>query len=444
MMEEKKRLVRKFRLPVVVLMITVTAGMVVWSWMQTEEKKGIENIWKMPLKNSDSEISEEAIPAEEAEEEISAESAYWFLPEAKDSLLSEEEKKQLEKNALSAAEQVSGIYQEANFETESIDSSRIREFTGIQRKAVVEALGGLGLVSVEANTNMQNYEALEAFYAGYLEGKDEIITVFEVHRNGVIGAKSFIYRKGRLQTYYVGICWEEGGIPQIEGNLVSDLSEIRLTEKGYFIYANEILIPYAGLRQYYRAKPLSDECRKLTDQYLSGLSYVNYNVLVTNWDSSNVEDILMPCMFEDIYRIYTGENLKVKNWEITAAVYEKIMTTYFPVSVEQLRKNCGYDAEHDSYPYEMASPVPYPPFGEVVDYTENSDGTITLIADGVWPDYDSDRAFTNRIVIRPFEDGTFRYLSNSIQEGELELPPISREKAVPDAMNVNETVHQGH
>ena len=147
-----------------------------------------------------------------------------------------------------------------------------------------------------------------------------------------------------------------------------------------------------------------------------------------NWDSSNVEDILMPCMYEDIYRIYTGENLKTQGWEIPAEEYEKIMTTYFPVSVEQLREHCRYNADHNSYEYEMIYASPYPPFGEVVDYKETTDGTITLIVDGVWPDYNSDLAFRNTVVVLPFEDGTFRYLSNSIEQIELELPPIARKK----------------
>ena len=149
-------------------------------------------------------------------------------------------------------------------------------------------------------------------------------------------------------------------------------------------------------------------------------------MLVTNWDSDNVDDILMPCMFEDIYRIHTGENLKPENGMIPAEKYEKIMTTYFPVSISQLRDKCEYDESSNSYQYEMIYASQYPPFGEVVDYFENADGTLTLIVDGVWPDYNSDCAFTNRIVVRPFEDGTFRYMSNSIEQKELELPPIAR------------------
>ena len=49
------------------------------------------------------------------------------------------------------------------------------------------------------------------------------------------------------------------------------------------------------------------------------------------------------------------------------------MTIYFPVSIEQLRDNCGYDEDSNSYEYEMLFASPYPPFGEVVDYTINAE-----------------------------------------------------------------------
>ena len=55
---------------------------------------------------------------------------------------------------------------------------------------------------------------------------------------------------------------------------------------------------------------------------------------------------------------------------------------------------------------------------------ENADGTITLIVDGVWPDYNSDLAFRNVIKVEPFEDGTFRYLSNSIEKREMDIPIV--------------------
>ena len=421
-MEDVKWLLKKCGLPILILLFAVIAGVICWGKLHTEERKVVEEVWESPVEIENSEATTEA------DVETSTESAYWFIPQSSDCLISDEEKEQLQSKVLAAAESVSEIYKDFVIADAANYSSSISEFSGEQRKAVVEALGKSGLVSVEEDTAMQNHEAIEAFYADYLDGRDSMVTVFEVHRDGLIGAVTFIYRKGKLQTYYIGVRWKEGGVPEIQGTSVSNVAEIKLTEKGYFIYAYEYVIAHASLRQYWRIEPLPEDCRKLTEKYISGLSYVNYNVLVTNWDSNNVEDILMPCMYEDIYRIYTGENLKTEDWKISAEEFEKIMTTYFPVSVDQLREHCGYDEGSNSYEYEMIYASPYPPFGEVVDYTENADGIITLIVDGVWPDYNSDLAFRNTVVVLPFEDGTFRYLSNSIEQIELELPPIARKK----------------
>ena len=381
-----------------------------------------EEVWEPPTEIGDSEM----ITEEENDTETFTDSAYWFITQAGDCLISEEEKEQLQSTVLSAAESVKEIYKNVIIADAENYSSGVREFTSEQRKAVVEQLGKAGLVSVEEDTNMQNPERMEKFYADYLNGQDSMVTIFEVQRDGLIGAVTFIYRKEKIQTYYIGVRWMEGGMPEIQGTSVSDVTEIKLTEKGYFIYAYEYVIAHASLRQYWRIKPLSEECRELGKRYLEGLDYQMYNLLVINWNSNNVTDVLMPGLFDDLYRIDTGNNFKAEKNMVDAETFERIMTTYLPVSVEQLRHFYEYDATKNSYIYEQIYASPYPPFGEVVDYTENIDGTITLIVDGVWPDYNSDLAFRNTLVVQPFEDGTFRYLSNSIEPMELELPPIAR------------------
>lgn len=357
--------------------------------------------------------------------EDKTDSDLWMLPQAEQSLLTETEIEELKETNLTAAQQVKEVYQDIELTGESAFGSGIKEFTKEQCLEVVTFLGSAGYISVADDMNMENYEKVETFYAAYREKRNAMVTLYYVNSDGLIGAITFLCRDGKVQTYYVGIGWREGGIPEIRSTSVSDIAEMKLTKKGYLIYAHENMMSYSGLRQYWRIKPLSDTCRELTEKYIHGLSYVNYNVLVTNWDSKNVEDILMPCMFEDIYRIDTGENISPQNGRIPAETYERIMTTYFPVSVEQLRNVCGYDEKSDSYAYDMIFSRQYPPFGEVVDYTENADGTVTLIVDAVWADYDSDLAFTNRIVVQPFDDGTFRYLSNSIEEKELKVPTVA-------------------
>lgn len=423
-MEDIKWLFRKYGIVILIMIFVISAGIIIIEQRKKQEFQA-EEVWEPSIEIENIREKESERENDVVDSSIT-ESPYWVIPQAEECLISDEEKGELQKNVLSAVTLVSNIYKETIIPGEQKNVIGGIQFPDEQRKKVVEQLGNAGFVATVENANMQNYQELERFYTDYQNGQDSMITIYDVYRDGMIGAVTFIYREERLQTYYIGIQWKEGGIPEIEGTSVSDVAEMKLTEKGYFIYAYKNVIAHASLRQYWRVKPLSEECRELTRKYLSGLSYVNYNLLVTNWDISNVEDILMPCMYEDIYRIATGENLKVGNGQIPAEEYEKIMTTYFPVSVEQLREHCGYDAGSNSYAYEMIYASPYPPFGEVVDYRYNEDGTITLIVDGVWADYNSDFAFQNVIVVQPFEDGSFRYLSNFVEEKELELPPIAK------------------
>ena len=326
-----------------------------------------------------------------------------FTPHSAD-LLSEEEKEQLQNTALAAAESVKELYKDSIIADTAHYSSGVSEFSSEQRKAIVEQLGKDGLVSAAEDANMQNPEKVEAFYTDYLNGQDSMVTVFDVQRDGLIGAVTFVFRKGQLQACYIGIQWKEDGTPEIQSISTNNVAEIKLTEKGYFIYAYETVIAHGCIRQYWRISPLSEKCRELTKKYISGLSYLDLEVLAKDWDSSNAGDILTPSLYDAIYRIHTGKTLPSDTRRIPAE------------TAEQLRERCGYDEDSGSYEYEKMHVTQYPPFGEVVEYTENADGTITLIVDGVWPDHNTDLAFRNTVVVQPFEDGTFRYLSNSLEE----------------------------
>lgn len=423
-MKERKWACKKWEFPFILLFLAIAAGSLLAGIRKEANGKRPEKVWKPAAGISGSgTVANDTGAAGRGEEPQEPLSSQYFSEEP-DSLLSEDEEKKLEKDALTAAMQIQEVYRDASIGEEPPYMYKVRNFSREQRNRAVSMLGTAGYVSVTDGANMENHKNVRSFYSDYLEGQDTMVTIFDVNLDGLIGVYTFIYRRGELQTFYVQIGWKKGGIPEVISTAVSDIEEIKLTEKGYFIYAYKIQLYHSSLRQFWRVNPLSDRCRELTEKYLSGLSYVNYNVLVTDWNSSNVEDILMPCMFEDLYRMDMGENLRPKNGEIPAKVYERIMTTYFPVTKEQIREICGYHAATDSYPYEMIFSSPYPPFGEVVDARENLDGTLTLFVDGVWPDYNSDCAFTNIITVQPFDDGTFRYLSNSIEKRELDIPTV--------------------
>lgn len=331
------------------------------------------------------------------------------------SIFSKKEEESICQEAMKAADLCSDIYLESELINPDSDYA-YRILTEDQRNRLVDRLGEEGFVSAADDMNMENYEQVNQFYSEYISGKDSMVTIFKVYESGILSSQTFACRNGSLQFYYVGMEWNRDGNPEIIGCGINELESILLTEKGYFIYRNAYVMEHASFGGYFRVEPLSEMCRQLTKKYVKGLSYLNYNMLVTNWDEGNVTDILMPCMFEDIYRIYTGENLKVEDGRIPAGIYEQIMTTYFPVTTDELRKCCGYNADKDSYKYERIRSKPYPVFGEVVDYRENDDGTWTLIVDGVRPDFNEDCVYKNKLVVCPFEDGTFKYVSNNVEK----------------------------
>ena len=91
-MEDVKWLLRRCGLPILLLLIFVIAGVVCWGELHTEKQKVAEEVWEPPVEIENSEAE-----TEEAENaETSTESAYWFIPQASDDLLTEEEKEQLQ------------------------------------------------------------------------------------------------------------------------------------------------------------------------------------------------------------------------------------------------------------------------------------------------------------------------------------------------------------
>ena len=289
----------------------------------------------------------------------------------------------------------------------------------------VDILGNSGLMCFSDDTNMYNYQLFQSFYRKYTDGGGrDYICVYRVNRDASVTEMTFVYDDSRIQMIFNTAKFENHDWKFIATG-IRDLKDMKLTEKGYFIYTYSNIIAHGGLKEYFRVSPLTDECRKLTRKYVYGLSYVNYNMLVIDWDESNASDILVPCMFDDIYRLYTGENLKPDGGWIDADKYESVMLSMFPVTVTELRDKCDYNPEKDSYRYHVILGKQYPPFGEVVDYSYNDDGTVSLIVDAVWADKGSDIAFRNTLTVKPEEDGTFKYMSNHIEKMECDIPVYS-------------------
>ena len=88
-MEDVNWLLKKCGLPILILLFAVIVGVICWGKLHTEERKVAEEVWEPPveIENSEASIEEDA--------ETSTESAYWFIPQSSDCLISDEEKEQL-------------------------------------------------------------------------------------------------------------------------------------------------------------------------------------------------------------------------------------------------------------------------------------------------------------------------------------------------------------
>ena len=92
--------------------------------------------------------------------------------------------------------------------------------------------------------------------------------------------------------------------------------------------------------------------------------------------------------------------------------------TYFNIDSETLQSKTIYNAEDETYEYKPRGfeEAEYPeyPYSEVVGFTENSDGTLTLTANVVFPYTGDSKVYAHEVVVRPLENGGVQYVSNRI------------------------------
>lgn len=107
--------------------------------------------------------------------------------------------------------------------------------------------------------------------------------------------------------------------------------------------------------------------------------------------------------------------------------HERMEELIEEIAEEEIKRKAAYIPEDQTYEYRPRGfyEVEYPdiPYPEVVSYTENGDGTLTLTVNAVYPEENTSRAYTHKTVVRPLDDGGFQYVSNQIifPEGGCEL-----------------------
>ena len=125
---------------------------------------------------------------------------------------------------------------------------------------------------------------------------------------------------------------------------------------------------------------------------------------------------------DTVYTLIRQGKLKAETvdfWmRIPKEEFESVIMKYFNIDSETLQSKTVYDSEDSTYEYKPRGfeEVEYPeyPYSEVIGYTENSDGTITLTANVVFPYSGNSKVYAHEVVVRPLEDGGVQYVSNRI------------------------------
>ena len=209
----------------------------------------------------------------------------------------------------------------------------------------------------------------------------------------------------------------------------------QFTEEGYLIFEGKYFsdMEYALTlsdtpeRTALRVLPLDEKCRELNRKYILPVGYGQNNIFLTDWDEEDIGDLDFYDIFDNFYPVLyeqsvpyaADENLAVGAvYQIPEEIFENVIMTYFNVNKEALRRETAYIPEKAAYEYRPRGfyEVEYPdiPYPEVVSYTENQDGTITLIVNAVYPNGNTSMAFSHKTVIRPLEGDCFQYVSNQM------------------------------
>lgn len=90
-------------------------------------------------------------------------------------------------------------------------------------------------------------------------------------------------------------------------------------------------------------------------------------------------------------------------YQIPKEEFESVIMKYFNIDSQTLQSKTVYDSKTSTYEYKPRGfeEVEYPeyPYSEVVGFTENSDGTISLTANVVFPYEGDSRVYAHEVVV---------------------------------------------
>ena len=322
----------------------------------------------------------------------------------------------------------SQLYKKASEENKIADLETVR--------IIVNQFGENGYPAVDSRNqiDMTEAEQVERFCEMVDTQEEAEITIIEVSYLGGFVKYDLETKDGNVDVVRSYYKYENGNMKrEVTGSYQAEYWNY--TEDGYLMFSGVwfseelYVLTLSGAEEHtaLRVQPLDETYRELSRKYLLPIGFEQNNMFIVDWSEDDFGDLNFYDMYDILYPKVNGQyvpyvaddNLSVSAvYRIPKEEFESVIMKYFNIDSETLQSKTVYDSEDSTYEYKPRGfeEVEYPeyPYSEVIGYTENSDGTITLTANVVFPYSGNSKVYAHEVVVRPLEDGGVQYVSNRI------------------------------
>ena len=320
------------------------------------------------------------------------------------------------------------LYEKAAEENKIDDLETIR--------SIVNCLGENGYPAVDSRNqiNMTEPEKVVEFCEKVDAQEEAEITIIEVSYLGGFVKYDLKTKDGNVDVVRSYYKYENGNMKrEVTGSYQTEYWNY--TEDGYLMFSGVwfseelYVLTLSGAEEHtaLRVQTLDETYRELSRKYLLPIGFEQNNMFIVDWSEDDFGELNFYDMFDLLYPKVYGTNIPYvadDNFGVGAVCqipkddFERVILPYFDIDSETLQSKTIYNAEDKTYEYKPRGfeEVEYPeyPYSEVIGFTENGDGTLTLTANVVFPYVGDSKVYAHEVVVRPLENGGVQYVSNRI------------------------------
>lgn len=322
----------------------------------------------------------------------------------------------------------SQLYKKASEENKIADLETVR--------IIVNQFGENGYPAVDSRNQIDMTEAEQVeWFCEMVDTQEEAeITIIEVSYLGGFVKYDLKTKDGNVDVVRSYYKYENGNMKrEVTGSYQAEYWNY--TEDGYLMFSGVwfseelYVLTLSGAEEHtaLRVQPLDETYRELSRKYLLPIGFEQNNMFIVDWSEDDFGELNFYDMFDLLYpKVYgtnipyvADDNLGVGAvYRIPKDDFESVIMAYFNIDSETLQSKTIYYAEDETYEYKPRGfeEVEYPeyPYSEVIGFTENGDGTLTLTANVVFPYVGDSKVYAHEVVVRPLENGGVQYVSNRI------------------------------